>query len=298
MTTAAAPRRALLDGQGAIAGVAPWPRWWTLGLPALAALALYGQLFPGLIREWTEFPNLSHGFAIPFIAAYLLWARRDRLRTAPVAPSLWGLPVLVVGLAGLVIGVNGHESFLARLSLPVTLLGLALFLAGPVVTRRAWIGVAYLLFMIPLPWTTVKLITYRSRLLDAAISTEALGWLGVPVHRDGFMLHLPNMSLEVADACSSIPALAALVSLGVAYASVARRPLALQLTLIAATIPLAVTANIIRITSTAAAVYYLGPWTLQSFYHAFNGTVNFLLTFLLLLALDSLLARWHGGPAR
>jgi exosortase len=105
------------------------------------------------------------------------------------------------------------------------------------------------------------------------------------------MLHLPNITLEVADACSSIPAIAALLSLGVAYAAVARRPLWVRLVLIAATLPFAIGANIVRITSTAAAAYWVGTWTLHTSYHMFNGTVNFLFTFLLLMALDWALGR-------
>lgn len=209
-----------------------------------------------------------------------------------LAPSLWGLPVLVGGLAGLVIGVEGQESFLARVSFPVTLLGLTLSLAGGAVVKQAWLGIAYLLFMIPLPWTTIKALTYRSRLFDAWASTEALGVLGVPVLRDGFILHLPNTTLEVADVCSSIPALAALLSLGVAYACIADRPLGTRILLVAATIPFAIVSNIVRIATTAAAVYYVGPWTLHTVYHQFSGTVIFVFTLGLLLCLDALVARW------
>jgi exosortase len=171
-------------------------------------------------------------------------------------------------------------------------------LAGSAVMAKVWLGIAYLVFMIPLPWSTMKLITYRSRLFDAAISTEVASWLGVPVYRDGVMLHLPNIVLEVADACSSIPAIAALTSLGVAYATLAPRRLASRVTLIVATLPFAIMSNIIRLITTVAGVYYIGPVTLESLYHQFNGTVNFLLTFFLLLALDSWLVRFERKEVR
>lgn len=265
---------------------------WAWFLPPwLGALVLYAPIFPPLVHEWAKFPNLSHGFAIPFIAAYLVWARRDRLAAIPFSPSAWGLPVLLVGLLGLIVGMRGDEPFAARVSLPVTLLGLALLLAGRRATRYLWPGIAYLLFMIPLPWGTVKIITYRSRLFDADATTYLLGWMGIPVYQNGVMLHLPNVTLEVADACSSIPAIAALLSLGVAYAALARRPLWVRVTLITVTLPFAIAANIVRITSTAAAAYWIGLWTLNTSYHMFNGTVNFLFTFLLLMAFDWVLER-------
>jgi exosortase len=263
--------------------------WFTL--PWGAALALYGPIFPSLVAEWAEFPSLSHGFAVPLIAAYLVWVRRDRIRAASLSPSLLGLPILLIGLGALIIGERGDEPFIARVSLIVTLFGLSVFLGGLRFTRHVWPGIAYLLLMIPLPWATIKLMTYRSRLLDANVAAWAIQALGVPVLQDGVLLHLPNISLEVADACSSIPAIAALLSLGVAYASVFPRPLGTQVVLIVSTIPLAIGANIFRIVTTALAAYYIGSWTLGTVYHMFNGTVNFVLTFVLLMALDAGLGR-------
>jgi exosortase len=267
---------------------------WFL-LPCVAAVALYLPIFPTLVAEWIEFPSLSHGFAVPLIAGYLAWVRRDSIRATRPSPSFVGLPVLVAGLGVFIVGVRAEEPFVARVSLIVTLFGLSLFLGGLALTRRLWPGIAYLLFMIPPPYATLKLMTYRSRLLDADISAWAIQALGVPIHQDGVVLHLPNITLEVADACSSIPAIAALLSLGVAYASVFPRPLGMQVILIASTLPLAIGANIFRITSTALAVYYIGPWTLGTVYHMFNGTVNFVLTFILLMGLDAALRRvWQA----
>lgn len=286
-----------LDGDLAPA-VSPGTPWVWVGVPLAAALALFAPIFPPLVTEWSEFPNLSHGFAIPFIAAYLLWARRHAFAAATPTPSLWGAPVLLAGLLGFVIGTAGQESFIARVSLPLTLLGLAWFLGGAAVLRQAWPAIGYLMFMIPPPWTTVKALTFRSRLFDAWASAQALTAMRVPVLRDGYFLHLPGTSLEVADVCSSLPALTALLSFGVAYACLVQRTTGVRLILIAATIPFAIVSNIVRITTTAAAVYYLGPWTLHTVYHQFNGVVIFLFTLALLFLLDSLLARVAGRTAR
>lgn len=274
----------------------PPAAWLWLLLPGALAVGLYGQLMPALVQEWSEFPTLSHGFAIPVIAGYLLWTRREQVRAAAWAPSLAGLPVLLLGLLAFAIGTRGDEIFLARLSLPVTLLGLSLFLGGWQFTRAVWVGIAYLAFMVPAPYSTLRILTQRSRLLDADASAAVLQLFGVPVYQDGVMLHLPNIALEVADDCSSIPAVVALLSLGAVYASLSRSPVAVRIALVLSTVPLAIVANVIRITLTAAAAYYLGPWTLGTFYHKFSGTVTFLTTFFLLTLLDqalTLVLRWR-----
>ena len=265
--------------------------WLALGIAATAALGLYAPVVAGMEREWSEFPSLSHGFAVPLIAAYLLWHRRRLLAEAPVEGSIAGLPLIILALGMLVIGSLGGEPFVARLSLPLALLGTVLFLGGTRVTRHAWVPIAYLAFMVPLPYLTLSALTYRSQLFDAGLTATAIGWLGVPVLRDGVMLHLPNMTLEVASDCSSIPAIAALLALGGAYAQMQPRPTWIRVALTLSAAPLGLLSNIARLILTSLGAYYLGPIALNNVIHKFNGTTVFLATVVLLVVLDALLTR-------
>jgi len=220
------------------------------------------------------------------------------LAEAPVKGSFSGLPVIVAALAMLVIGSLGGESFVARLSLPLTLVGVVLFLMGERVLRQAWVAIAYLAFMIPLPYLTLKALTYQSRLFDAGLTATALGWLGVPVLQNGVMLQLPNMTLEVADECSSVPAIAALLALGAAYAQLQARPTWIRAVLTLAAAPLGLLSNIIRLILTSLSAYYLGPIALNNVIHKFSGTSVFLATVVLLVVLDTFLTRlWKRGRA-
>jgi len=265
--------------------------WLALGVTVLGALVLYAPLVAGMAAEWSEFPSLSHGFAVPVISAYLLWRRRDSLAQLPIEGSILGLPLIVFALAMLVIGSLGGEPFVARLSLPLVLFGAVWFLMGGAITRQSWVAIAYLAFMIPLPYLTLRALTYQSRLFDAGITAQALGWLGIPVLRDGVMLHLPNMTLEVADDCSSVPAIAALLALGAAYSQVQSRPTWIRALLTISAAPLGLLSNIIRLILTSISAYYFGPIALNNVIHKFNGTSVFLATVLLLVLLDMLLVR-------
>ncbi len=273
-----------------------WPlgiasRWLPLGVALAAALVVYAPAVVGMAAEWMEFPSLSHGFAVPLLSAYLLWRQRELIAAEPMRSSVGGLILLLLALGTLALGTLGGEPFVVRLSFPLTLFGLVLFLAGPGMTRRAWIGLAYLVFMIPLPYLTLKALTYQSRLFDAGLTATALGWLGVPVLRNGVMLILPNIALEVADDCSSVPAIAALVALGAAYAQMQPRPGWLRVALTLAAAPLGLLSNIVRLVLTSLAAYYFGPVALQNVIHKFSGTSVFLLTVALLVVLDSALLR-------
>ena len=291
----------IVAGPAPVAAVVPSvnPRtaWILLAVAVAAALALYAPIVVGMAFEWSEFPSLSHGFAVPLISGYLLWRRRHSLAQAPIQGSLVGLPVIALALVMLVIGSLGGEPFVARASLPLVLLGTVLFLMGGGVTRQAWVPLGYLAFMIPLPYLTLKALTYQSRLFDAGITARALGWLGVPVLRDGVMLYLPNMTLEVADDCSSVPAIAALLALGAAYSQMQARPTWVRALLTLAAAPLGLLSNIIRLIVTALSAYYFGPIALNNVIHKFNGTSVFLATVLLLVLLDALLARVRKRPS-
>jgi len=265
--------------------------WLALGVAGAAALGLYAPVVAGMAAEWSEFPSLSHGFAVPLISAYLLWHRRRLLAEAPVEGSIAGLPLIILALGMLVIGSLGGEPFVARLSLPLALLGTVLFLGGTRVARHAWVPIAYLVFMIPLPYVTLSALTYRSQLFDAGLTATALGWLGVPVLRDGVMLHLPNITLEVAADCSSVPAIAALMALGGAYAQMQPRPTWIRVALTLSAAPLGLLSNIVRLIVTSLSAYYLGPVALDNVIHKFNGTTVFLATVVLLVVLDALLTR-------
>lgn len=273
-------------------------QWAPFGIGAAAVLGIYAPVVPAMVAEWAAFPSLSHGFAIPLIAAYLVWGRRAQIAKEAVTSSGVGLPVVMLGLTLLAVGSMSGESFLARLSLPVMLLGTVLYLAGPGVARHVWMGIAYLLFMVPLPYVTLKMFTYQSQLFDAGVTAEALGLLGVPVLREGILLHLPNMTLEVAPDCSSVPAIAALGALGAAYAQMKPRPAWIRAVLILAAAPLGLASNIVRIIVTALSAYYFGRVALDNAIHQANGTTVFLATVGLLIALDAVLLRLGARKER
>jgi exosortase len=241
--------------------------------------------------EWVKFPSLSHGFAVPLISAYLVWRRRELIGVEPLGSASVGLVVFVVALGIFQAGSLSGETFFSRLSFPLALLGIALFLAGPRVTGHLWPAIAYLVFMIPFPYLTFKAVTYQSRLFEAGATATALRWLGVPIVQQGVMLHLPRVTLEIADECSGVLAVAALVALGTAYAQIQPRATWMRVTLVLAAAPLGLVSNIFRLVLTALGVHYLGPVTLTSVFHRFNGTVVFLTTVVLLAGLDRVLVR-------
>src|ERR1019366_5980915 len=133
------------------------------------------------------------------------------------APSWAGLPLVALGLLMLILGVLGAENFLSRASLLVLLAGLIILFQGWQFFRAVLFPWAFLVLMIPIPNLILQQVTFPLQLLAARLSTVLLELVGVPVLRQGNVIVLASMPLDVAEACSGIRSLLTLVTLAIIY---------------------------------------------------------------------------------
>jgi exosortase len=259
-------------------------------LVALLAF-LYTHILGRLVTQWWDDPNWSHGFFVPLFAAYVLWRERDRLQAIPSRPSWFGLVIVAGALAVLIVGVLGAELFLSRSSLIFLLAGLAVLFRGWRFFRATLFPWAVLFLAVPIPAIVLTHITLPLQFLASNLASSLLGFVGVPVLREGNVIQLSTMSLEVAQACSGIRSLVSLGTLAVIYGYFLEPSRLGRVLLILAAIPIAVLANGLRIMGTGLTGLYWSPDKAQGFFHEFSGWVIFILSLAMLLALHSL-SRW------
>jgi len=260
--------------------------WGKLGLVLGACLTLYYPVLVQLALEWKNNANFSHGFLIPPLAAFLVWDRRHALGRLPLRPSNWGLVGLALALGILFLGSLGAELFLTRFSLLLVLASLAVFLFGWRCLRGLIYPLGVLALMIPIPQIIFNQIAFPMQLAASRLACGGLRVLGIPVLREGNLIFLPHeITLEVAEACSGIRSLWALVALGVAYGRFFETQNDKRVILLANTIPIAIIANSIRIAGTGLLTYFVGEQAGEGFFHALSGGVVFLCAFLLLVLL-------------
>ncbi|RME48724.1 MAG: exosortase [Deltaproteobacteria bacterium] len=255
----------------------------------LGVALLYLPLLPELVGDWWNDPNYSHGFLIPIVSGYLCWERRDTLRRLPLGSDRGGLLLLLVGLFLFLAGVVAAEEFTQRFSLIVVLAGVIRYNLGREVFRAVRFPLAYLSFMIPLPYLLYDQIAFPLKLFAARCATLSLHLLGIPVFREGNIIELSAMRLEVADACSGIRSLISLFALSVIYAYLSQPKTWQRIVLVAATIPIAIVANGARVSGTGIIAEYAGIEAAEGFFHAFSGWLIFLIATLLLVGLGRLL---------
>lgn len=245
---------------------------------------LYNSVLLHLVSQWWDDPNFSHGFFVPAFALYLLWQDRERLRAIAPAPSFWGLPIVILAMSTLVLGVFGAELFISRMSLLVLIAGIVVFFMGWETLRAVLFPLLFLVLMVPIPAIVFGQITFPLQILASKLSAWVLPWLGVPVFREGNVITLPAMPLEVAEACSGIRSLLSLVTLAIMYGYLMEKKIAIRVILALAAVPIAVAANGLRIVGTGLLVQYWDPDKAEGFFHAFSGWLIFVVSLLMLFA--------------
>lgn len=262
---------------------------YELVLALVLVSGLYGTVVSGMATDWYRDENYSHGFLVPLIAGYFVWRRREDLKEASIAPSNTGMVVIVVALLQLLIATHGSEYFTARSSLIVLLAGMVLSFFGTEVFRIIRLPLLYLLFMVPLPYIAYNTIALPLKMFVSWLSVGFLKAVGVVVLRDGNIIMFPNITLEVADACSGMRSLVSLLALGTAYAFVLQTSQAKRWVIIASSIIIAIATNALRVIITGILASYKGAAAAQGFFHEFAGMAVFVLAMFMLTMLGLLL---------
>lgn len=203
-----------------------------------------------MARKWSTDPQYSHGYLVPLFAIGLLWLKRRDLDVDNIAPNWWGLPLLLTGVTLRLCGAFFYFDWLDAISLLPSLAGLVLLLGGWQLFRWAGPAVAFLFFMVPLPYSVEISMQYPLRRIGTEASVYVMQTLGLPALAEGNVIVLDESRIGVAEACSGLRMLMIFFSLTTAVAMISRRPLWERLLVVFSAIPIALIANIGRITVT------------------------------------------------
>jgi exosortase len=271
------------------------PIYIQLGFLLLAFLALYYPFIQTLVRDWDTNDNYSQGYFIPFVSAFMIWWVRDELAAIELRPSTWGIALIVLGLLQLFIAKVGSEYFLQRTSMIVVLFGISFFLFGKRWTRAVWLPLVYLIFMIPLPAIIWNRIAFPMQLFASALTEDVVRSIGIPILREGNVLHLAQTSLEVVDACSGLRSLVNILGLAVGLGFLMNKETWKRWALFLAAFPIAIIVNIIRLSATAVLASRYGGDVARGFLHDFSGWLVFVAGIALLIGVQGLLSK-VGNP--
>jgi exosortase len=275
------------------------PRTWLqVGLLAVGLGVAYYSTFTELASAWVRDEDYSHGFLIPIISLYFIWQRRSEIGGKAVSPSALGLPMIILGLAMLVIGGLASESFTMRVSFLIVLTGISIFLLGWAHLKILMLPIAFLIFMIPIPSILMQQITFPMQLFASKVAEASLRAVDLPVLREGNIIYLSHATLEVAEACSGIRSLMSLLALGVLFAFLTKDKFWQRAVLVLACFPIAIVVNSSRVSATGILANYYGMAAAEGFFHGFSGYVLFIVAFIILLGIGALLSSMESKAGK
>lgn len=247
------------------------------------ATVIFLPILQYMVQHWKHSPDYSHGFIVAPLAIYFAFERRKKLRRTPIDPSWWGLLPLALGALSLTIGRLGVELMSMRAAFVFTIIGLSLLLLGRPMFKVLAFPLLFLFLMVPLPQSLVNVIAFPLQLFAADMAVQTLQFTGLPVLREGNIIHLPDTQLFVAQACSGLRSLMALGTLGVVFAYFFRKTWTDRAILVASTIPIAVLVNAFRVGLTAFLTIKFGEEMAGGVVHTTEGFFTFGLAFGLLM---------------
>ena len=252
---------------------------------------LYFRVLQGLVSDWLHLLDFSHGFLIPIVSLYFVYERRKQYSVLSPSSNWTGLPLLLFGIMLLLLGNLATEYFTMRFSMLMVLGGIVLFLLGNEFFKTLLFPLVFLIFMIPIPSILMGSITFPMQLFASKIAAKFLYLIGIPVLREGNIILLANTSLEVAEACSGIRSLISLLALSVVFAYFSQNTTWKRILLVLSTFPIAIIANAARVTGTGILAHHYGDKVAQGFFHGFSGWILFVVAFVCLFVVGSLLSR-------
>jgi len=249
---------------------------WTI-IGALVA-GVYWHVISRLVIAWLEIPDYSHGALVPVFASYLIWVKREKIAKTKIEPTWAGITVVALALLLLVLGEFGAELFISRVSLIVLLAGLVLGFGGWQLLKELRFVLLVLFLAVPIPTIVFNQIALPLEGLASKLASVLLHTMGVPALRLGNLIVLPDMRLEVAEACSGIRSLVSLFTLAIFFGYFFEKTFIRRAVLALTSIPIAIAANAIRIFGTGMCVQYWDADKALGFFHQFSGWVMFLVS--------------------
>jgi exosortase len=231
----------------------------------------YWPVCQELIHAWNTEPDYSHGWFVVPLVAYMLWTRRAGM-PAYSHQFGWGGALLILG--SLIVRAFGSVCYIDSVeawSIPFWVAG-AFWLVGG--TRMFWWSlpaVAFLGFMIPLPFHAEHGLSYPLQRVATTTSCWLLQCLAQPAVQEGNVVLVGDVRLNIVEACSGLRIFVSIVALAYLYCVLIKKPWWSKCALFAAVLPIAVLANALRITLTGLLHVAVSGEAAHRFSHDFAG---------------------------
>jgi exosortase len=260
----------------------------------VAMIAAYLPVLKNLIIVWANSDEYSHGFFIIPLAVYMIWRKRNLIQAIKPIPSWNGLIALTAVLIVYVLSSIMRISTVSSFTFLLCIAAIVLFLYGFEMLRIVSFPIFFLLLMIPVPEQVYSSVTLQLQLLVSKFSYAIASIAGIPIFREGNIIHLPNRTLQVVEACSGIRSLISLLTLCLVIGYFGLQSNALRALLAISSIPIAVAVNVIRVLLLITAFYFFQIDLTEDPLHTYLGVAIFIIALGVALCCLKGLSMWEN----
>lgn len=267
----------------------------SLLLFALLITAFVTATFPvwkALIATWSSSDEYSHGFFIIPLCCYIVWRKKDTLLDIPIKPSKLGLACTIFSLLLYLLAHLAEISTVRSFSMVLLIAGIILYFYGFRMLKELMFPLFLLLFMIPVPAQIYSQLTIPLQLFVSKTSVAAASLLGIPIYREGNVIHLPDRTMQVVRACSGLRSIISLLTLGAILGYFTLKSNFLRSILFLSGIPAAIFVNIIRVLLLVMAFHYFNYDLTTGSIHTIFGVIIFFLALLFIIVIKGVLSIW------
>lgn len=264
-----------------------------LGLAWLSLILLFASDWLAMFRQWWDSSTYNHILLVPAIIAWLIWQRLPELQQLSPRGWIWGLVPLGLALFGWVLGSFAGFDLLRQAAAVATLPATALLLLGPRVFSALLFPLCYMAFLVPFGDELVPPL----QTITATLTIALVNLSGIPANINGVFIDTPAGLFEVAEACSGVKFLIAMIALGALVANVAFRSWKRRGLFMLLCIAVPILANGVRAWGTIFAAQYVGAEKAAGIDHLIYGWIFFALVIAAVIAISWRFFDRHPGEA-
>ncbi len=263
-----------------------------LALLFLSFILAYYPVWKRLILSWYSSDEYSHGFFIVPLVCFIIWKKWEILSEIELKPSPWGLPLTFFSLLTYLIAYFAEILTLAPLSMILLLCGIIIYFYGFKMLKELSFPLFILLFMIPVPGQIYSALTVPLQLFVTKASVWLSSNIGIPIYREGNVIHLPGKTMQVVSACSGLRSIVSLLTLSAIFGYFTLKSNLLRSILFLSGIPAAIFVNIIRVVLLVVVFHYLHYDLNEGSIHTIFGLMIFFLALIFIVICRAILSMW------
>ena len=252
----------------------------------------YFPVWKRLVMTWMSSDEYSHGFFIVPLCCYVIWRKKRILAKTVFSPSSWGLALIIFSLSIYIVAHLAEIMTIASFSMILLLAGVIIYFYGFLMLKELLFPLFFLLFMIPIPAQIYSSLTIPLQLFVTKVSVWIGAFLDIPIYREGNVIHLPDRTMQVVQACSGLRSMISLLMLGAIFGYLTLKSNMLRFALFLSGIPAAIFVNIIRVSLMVFAFYFFNYDLTKDSVHTVFGIIIFFIALSIIVLTKGVLSIW------